>query len=455
MPNARPSLVTTSPARRRGQRLLALLAAWLLTGCAALTNPTVDGVPVDQLPPELLGESREAKKPIPLTLLQQCPPDAYRLAPGDVLGIWIEGVLGEANVTIPVQSVPFAAVRELRRVPPAAGYPIQVREDGTISLPFVEPIFVQGLTIAEAQETIRRAYLAPKQILKPGRERILVSLLLPRQYRVVVMREESASSATGPEGFLSVSKRGTGHDIDLPAYENDVLHALAQTGGLPGLDAYDEVIIYRAGPPREPGLPAPATPAGPVVRIPLRWYPDKPLPFQPHDVVLYDGDVVFLEARVNDVYFTGGLLPAGEHVLPRDVDLDVVEAISRVRGPLVNGAFAVSNLSGALLQPGIGNPTPSLLTVLRKVPGGGQVMIRVDLNKALRDPRERIRVLPGDVLILQETPGEALARYFSQTFFNFNLAWQVIHERFITGVIDIATPDRLPGRLTTRILQIP
>ena len=33
------------------------------------------------------------------------------------------------------------------------------------------------------------------------------------------------------------TRRGTGFALDLPAYENDVLNALAQTGGFPGTDA--------------------------------------------------------------------------------------------------------------------------------------------------------------------------------------------------------------------------
>jgi hypothetical protein len=53
------------------------------------------------------------------------------------------------------------------------------------------------------------------------------------------------------------------------------------------------------------------------------------------------------------------------------------------------------------------------------------------------------------VLILQEKPDEALARYASTTFFNFNLLWQVFHSRFATGVIDVSAPDRLPNRLGT------
>ena len=40
----------------------------------------------------------------------------------------------------------------------------------------------------------------------------------------------------------------------------------------------------------------------------------------------------------------------------------------------------------------------------------------MDLNRAFRDPRERILIQPGDIIVLQETPGEAFARYFTQTF---------------------------------------
>ncbi len=83
--------------------------------------------------------------------------------------------------------------------------------------------------------------------------------------------------------------------------------------------------------------------------------------------------------------------------------------------------------------------------VIRRTPGGGQVPIVVDLRNALRHPEERILVRAGDVLILQEKPSEAVARYVTQTFFNFNLIWQVVHEKFATGIINIATPDRVGG----------
>src|SRR5436305_8439689 len=75
--------------------LLAGLAYGPLGGCAALTNPAAVGYPVHRLPPEWLGESREDKVTIPLTALGRGPTTIYRLGPGDVLAIYIEGVLGE------------------------------------------------------------------------------------------------------------------------------------------------------------------------------------------------------------------------------------------------------------------------------------------------------------------------------------------------------------------------
>src|SRR5262245_39440817 len=66
-----------------------LLSAMLSCGCAALTNPTMNGIPVRRLPPELLARPREQLRTIPLTALRQDPPQIYRLAPHDVLGVYI------------------------------------------------------------------------------------------------------------------------------------------------------------------------------------------------------------------------------------------------------------------------------------------------------------------------------------------------------------------------------
>ena len=124
----------------------ALLAlGLLLSGCASLTNPTANGVPVRILPPELLADSKEGFEPIPLTLLRQAPPDEYLLEVGDTLGIYIEGILGNEETPPPV-NIPDASEQ-----PPSIGYPFPIRQDGTISLPYVGKVSV-------ARPALRREY---------------------------------------------------------------------------------------------------------------------------------------------------------------------------------------------------------------------------------------------------------------------------------------------------------
>jgi hypothetical protein len=137
----------------------------------------------------------------------------------------------------------------------------------------------------------------------------------------------------------------------------------------------------------------------------------------PRDILLYDGDVVFLPPR-HDVFYTGGLLAAGQIPLPRDRDLDVVEAISLAGGSVggPGGASAAVFRAGA----GPGNIIPpTRVLVLRTLAPGRQVLIRVDLIRALHDPKERIVVKPDDVVMLYYKPHETAGNVMLN-FFNFN-----------------------------------
>jgi protein involved in polysaccharide export with SLBB domain len=453
MPTARCAL----PQGRRLVFCALLLCASLAvgSGCAALSNPVANGIPVRRLSPELLAESREDLERTPLSLLRQPAPPAYKLAPGDILGIWIEGVLGQPGQAPPIQLNEFGQQ-------PSIGYPIPVRADGTISLPLVPALKVEGRTVEETEDAIRKAYTLDKAILKAGQERIITTLLRPREYHILVIRQDSATrnepqpSSTGggtrTAGFVinfgagaQGSRRGTGFAINLPAYQNDVLNALARTGGFPGSDAVDEVIIERGsgwpggigpmpGKDGEAPLWTPGAPGVQRIRIPLRHKPGQPPFFRPEDIVLQDGDIVFIEAREADVFYTAGLLPTGEFVLPRDIDLDVVEAIARVGGTINSGGINTTNINGTLFVPGLGSPSPTLVSVIRQTPGCGQVTIRVDLDLALRDPRERILIKPRDIIILQERPSEAVARYFTQVF-NFSFIYNFLNTSHAQGSI--------------------
>jgi hypothetical protein len=401
-------------------------------GCAAVTNPVANGLPARMLPDELKAETREGFEQIPLTMLRQAPPESYLLAPGDTLGIYIEGVIGAAETPPPV-NIPDSA-----ELPPSIGYPFPIRADGTISLPYVGPLTVGGMTVEEAEQRVIDAYLE-KEVLRPEDQRILVTLMRRRSVRVLVVREDSQQQqqVLRQESLLGLGTTETtigggrssiGQVLELPAYENDLLNALARTGGLPGLESTQEVLIQRgywneASDPggammagQSPTVPATGEDHPRVTRIPLRIRAGQQVAFTPQDVILNNGDIVTVRGRDPAFFYTGGLLPSGEYPLPMDYDLTVLEAVLKVRGPVLNGGLNSSNLSGALVGAGVGNPSPNLLSILRKTPNGGQVNIRVDLDEAVRDPRQNLLVEAGDVLILQEAPDQAITRYFTQIF---------------------------------------
>jgi protein involved in polysaccharide export with SLBB domain len=290
---------------------------------------------------------------------------------------------------------------------------VTVADDGTLTLPLIKPFNVKGKSVDEVRDQIVDTYTKEK-LLKPGANTILVSLLRQRSIRIQVIRQDTGAVAVGT-GAISATKRGSGATLDLPNGENDVLSALNRTGGFPGLDAMNEVVIQR----HEKGNDA-AHPQ--IVRIPLRMRDGDVVPFRPEDVILKKGDLVFIEARDTEVYYTGGILQSHQFTLPRDYDLRVTDAITIAGGPFLNGNFQQSTFQNSIFQSGIGSPSPSRVSVLRRTKHNGQITIEVDLLRASWDPRENILIMPGDTIVMQQTVGEAITTYFTSTFnYTFSL----------------------------------
>lgn len=552
--------------RREILCLLLVVPSWI--GCSGLQP--IHGVPSDSFPQEMSGPLRSGKQTIDLSLLRQTPPPSHIVDSGDVLGVYIEGVMGNRNQIPPVN---FPASGD---VPPSFGYPMPVREDGTISLPLIKPILVRGMTIREVEEAVRKQYtqVEGQRMLNADTNQVLISLQRPRTYNVLVVRQEATNVnelSTNTVGSINLGsvKRGSGKLVALPAYKNDVLHALAETGGLPGLDAENTVYVLRRRPPqtppglRQPGSDAPrkndpterreppamptslgraqstreseiilaaaeiespdspfgytaakpraketparltsALPGGhsapqsishtatqprfepppssqpapqltpnytppvppqpmlpqqsppvnappqsgapapwlppeqpwpnftgqslqdfpleaygfgrdtQIVRIPVRLYAGETPQFREQDIILNDGDIVFIESRDTEIFYTGGLLGGGQYTLPRDYDLDVLGAVSIATGRTVNISSSKYGGVSALNQDvSVG---ASDVTILRQLPGGGQIPIKVDLNKAIRDPQHRVRIQPGDYILLRYKPHEAVAAFIER-----------------------------------------
>ena len=248
------------------------------------------------------------------------------------------------------------------------------------------------------------------------------------------MRAQGINRASGPV-FDRSDRSARLSSVQLPAYEGDVFNALIESGGLPGVNAGTRRTHLSFGKSKlslstqyggDPSpFPRSSVPnvfprsnsrqtVGPQsgfatnryqpqpqqnglssgVSIPLRGSTPGQF-FDNRQAALSQGDVVVVEAKPTEVYYTGGLLPGGERPLPRDKTLSVLEAVALAGGPTTNnGGFGLQRLP------------PTELIVARNNGRNGQVNIRVDLDRAVNDPTQQILVAPGDYLYLRYKPAD-------------------------------------------------
>ena len=440
--------------------VMALLSLWV-TGCTQVVAP-IDAIPAARVPNELLVQPTNNTRSLDFTRLRRPAEREYKIDKGDVLGIFIDGVLGNTNESPPIQLQ--SAESDL---PPAIGYPYPVRDNGTLPLPLISPIYVTGMTIAEAEAAIKRAY-ADAGVLKKVEDkpeitdetdptetkkavpadisevRTIVTLMKRRTYRVVVIRQDNFAERSTRSNELTIQK-GTSQALSsvlqLEEGKNDVLQALSLSGGLPGFRAKNEVKIYRGGSEKNYAekdrkvlehyqayfmncdpcfIPPEFQAEEDAILIPLRLGPGEVPQFKQQDVILNDGDIVVVESREREVFYTGGLLGGGEYPLLRDYDIDVLTAMSIAKQGY--GALQDRNGGGGGRGGQMREIPPGQLIVLRELPGNKQIAIEVDLTKAINDPRSRILVAPGDKLILRHKSIEEILNFGASTFFTFGIA---------------------------------
>ena len=369
--------------------------------------------------------------PVDLRLLGAPVPDEHVVGSGDVLGIYIADVVGNRDE---LPSVDYPGFR-LKNAPvePFVGQPIKVEADGTIALPFVDPIHVNGLTIPAVRKLIEIEYVNNTQLIQPGRANIQVSLITPRFVRINVMRQDTRYNLPGlqtPSQF-EISRRWSGTTLFLEPKEASVLTAINRTGGLPGIDAMNEIWVMKrveSSEVDETEAPIISQLSGELptmllkgntklIRIPLAQPLEVPLPFGPKDVLLGDDDVVFLPRRDGDFFMTGGLLPGGRFPLARDRDMDVFEAIAVATGSL-HGSVAGSRSNNFQNGPG-GVIAPTEVIIIRSLDDDQQIKIKIDLKTAANDPSHRIKIKRGDVVVLEYKPHEMFSN-FVFSLFNFN-----------------------------------
>lgn len=434
--------------RESNAGILCGIILFAASGCTALTQP-INGIPSNRLPAQFFTQEKSSLVPIDISLLASEKPRQYTLGPGDVLGITIDSILpfyepGEVPEPPPVH---FPEAEDT--LPPSTGFPITVLEDGTISLPLLEPLDVEGLTQDQTRDLIRKAYIDSKILTETEQRKVspVVTVIKKRQVNVVVIRQDVGSNIANNQLLQQVNRSGRGvvggdfnaegTVVKLDAFENDILHALTETGGLPGVSAKNEIKILRSTAADKAARRAfmqqyqqvvashcdpcscpPPMPEDPtVLRIPLRLPPGVLPTVTTEDVVLEEGDIVLIESRDNEFFYTGGLLPGGQWPIPRDYDLDALGAMA-IAGSGV-GALQRSGASGI-----VGNTQvvpPGRLYILRQTPCNGQIAIEVDLSKAVNNPGLRPIVQPGDTLILQYKPCEEAINFGIGAFFTYGI----------------------------------
>ncbi len=401
---------------------ISVLIPFFLTssGCNALLFRIKGSIPASELSDSLRPPTRNHRVPIDYRLLGQATPSVYRLDSGDVLGIAIEGILPYAAPSSPPAPLPVNFPTEESRLPPSTGFPMVVQENGTILLPGVAPIMVRGKTLDEVRELVGEASIKNG---KSGRGELypMISLLKQRTYSVSVIRRDLGSTSSA--------------SIRLDAYRNDVLNALLKTGGLPGPNAKDEVTILpqirsaalEVDPKNlyaqdsdgyhEPAFEEPRTIALTQYAAPLDKLTREYLVTPVYGSILNEGDIIYIESRESEVFYTAGMLPGGQHPIPRDYDIDIFEAMA-----IAGYSYGHAGSGGGGLM-GITGVAPTQLFVFRKNDHCDEITIKIDLVKAIRDPRERLIVKPGDKLLLRFSPKEEVANFTLISFFTFGFQY--------------------------------
>ena len=101
---------------------------------------------------------------------------ALRIRPGDIVALYLDGVLPFTPPNAPPTPPP---VTKLDSGAVVTGYPLAVASDGTIAVPLIEPVKIEGMTIREAEQVIRKAYIN-NDILRPEKARPMMTIV-PRR----------------------------------------------------------------------------------------------------------------------------------------------------------------------------------------------------------------------------------------------------------------------------------
>ena len=240
--------------------------------------------------------------------------------------------------------------------------PVRVRvwKDGTIELPLVGEIKVSGMVLEDVEKAIRKAYL--EKVYKQAV--VHVELLNVDTVSVLV------TGAVESPGLVHLRRN-----------ERDILHAIVAAKGISSA-ASGRVTLCRI---RDSGKKVTYDLTKPEeLKAALALDP------------LENGDIITAQAATPNTIFVGGLVKAPRpQTYPPGVRITVLQAIA-----------AAAGLRTDVL--------PREATLIRRMPNGKDVHVKLDLNRIATGKDPNIALAPGDILWVPHTLETRIQEWISR-----------------------------------------
>ncbi|MBL8815798.1 MAG: polysaccharide biosynthesis/export family protein [Planctomyces sp.] len=331
---------------------IAAITILLLTGC---TGP--NHFMAESLPENLRLASRSNPQEVNLTRLASANGRSDLIGPGDFLEVSIAAGLSEDD--------------QVR-------IPVRVSEDGTITLPNVGAIDLAGLAPEAAESVIRMHTINKGQYRNPV---VTVEVKKARLNRIKVI------GAVREPGF-----------VELPPNGSDVVSAIAAAGGL--ADDAGENVEVKNPIQRNQNRPAVALADGSGI-APVS---DTQVSGSESQLNVYTVNLISAETAGEGSYLVedGGVV----HVERRDPAPISVIGLVKSPGPY---EFPVGRdlfvLDAIALAGGISNQLADKVYVIRPLANSPDpAVIQVSLRTAKRSGKSNLRLGPGDVVSIEQTP---------------------------------------------------
>ncbi|MCA9197865.1 MAG: SLBB domain-containing protein [Planctomycetales bacterium] len=244
-------------------------------------------------------------------------------------------------------------------------WPLRVDSQGEVTVPIIGVVSVVGMSPTDAEHTIKQAAIR-REIFKSPHVSVVI-----KQHETIAVRVAGEVKQPGL--------------YDLPAAGSDVLAAIVAAGGLSEL-AGTKIEIRHPTKSQDHGVALASfapdmTSDANVIQVDLRQSMEGPQNFK-----VTDGSVVMVHAKPKKSVGVLGLVRRpNSYDYPPDESLRVLDAVAMAGGIDLNVADKIH--------------------VIRQSPDNEDpVIIKVSYRKAKSDGDENLVLMPGDTVIVEETP---------------------------------------------------